>query len=107
VSDENEYATYDDPSNEESSALPFFDDVETTKWRWPNGSFFEIERSDRGWYVHGQFTHTDENGAITHVKFCDTDGEDFYCADSDELLDLLVKYNLHRTLTGKMRRGLI
>ena len=98
MSGENEYATEDDPSDREGLALPFFDDVETTKWVWPNGSFLEIEKNDKGWFVYGRFTCTDENGDITHVEFCDTDGDDFYCADSDELLDLLVKYNLHRTL---------
>lgn len=91
----------DDGSNDEGVQLPFFDDVQTTKWVWPNGSFLEIERNDKGWCVHGRFTHTDEKGVVTQVEFCDTDGDDFHCADSDALLDLLVKYNLHRMLQGE------
>lgn len=82
------------------AALPFFDDVETTKWRWPNGSYLEIEKTSDGWHVHGRFVVVSDGRSRQHIQFCDSDGEDFYCATSDELLDLLTKYNLHRMLQG-------
>jgi hypothetical protein len=75
------YASYDC-----DGSLPFFDDVVTSKWVFPDGSYVEIEKNDRGYLVSGRFGK---------LKFCDNDGDDFFCEDADTLLNLLIKYDLH------------
>lgn len=82
----------------EDGEIAFDDGIETVKWCLYGGSFIEGD--------HITIERTAENAFLIHGVVCgsafrDSDGEDFLCSDTDELLDFMKKWGLLRLLTAK------
>lgn len=72
-------------NTESHMPIPFDFNIETTTFTLPTGDYVRIERNDKGFFISGRV-----NGQDWH----DEDHEDFFCKDSDQLLNFLELHGL-------------
>jgi len=65
--------------------IPFDFNIETTTFTLPNGDYIRIERNDNGFFISGR---------VNNIDWHDEDHEDFFCKDSDQLLNFLELHGL-------------
>lgn len=71
------------------SEVPFDWNITTTRWEFGEGSYLVLEKNLSGYSLYGR----------VDGKPFDDDGEDFFFADSDELLAFLEKHKMTGVLS--------
>lgn len=65
--------------------IPFDFNIETIRWKFPNGDSITIEKNVSGYFL---------SGIVGGKDWHDEDHEDFFFSSTDEFLDFLAQHGL-------------